>query len=59
MLWRIGWALSVWCRNVANRDYFELLSAQPGNSGLFVGMPGEPRTYGVTLRMALRPESRP
>jgi iron complex outermembrane receptor protein len=57
--WGNGWALSVWCRNVANRDYFELLSAQPGNSGLFVGMPGEPRTYGVTLRMALRPESRP
>jgi iron complex outermembrane receptor protein len=52
--WGQGWMLSVWCRNVANKDYYELLSAQPGNSGLFVGMPGEPRTYGVTLRMAVR-----
>lgn len=52
--WGQGWMLSVWCRNLADRNYYELLSAQPGNSGLFVGMPGEPRTYGVTLRMAMR-----
>jgi iron complex outermembrane receptor protein len=52
--WGQGWMLSVWCRNVADRNYYELLTAQPGNSGLIVGMPGEPRTYGVTLRMALR-----
>lgn len=52
--WGQGWMLSVWCRNLTNKDYYELLSAQPGNSGLIVGMPGEPRTYGVTLRMALR-----
>lgn len=52
--WGQGWMLSVWCRNLGNRDYYELLSAQPGNSGLFVGMPGDPRTYGVTLRMAVR-----
>jgi iron complex outermembrane recepter protein len=52
--WGQGWMLSVWCRNVADRNYYELLTAQPGNSGLYVGMPGEPRTYGVTLRMAIR-----
>ena len=52
--WGQGWMLSVWCRNVADRNYYELLTAQPGNSGLYVGMPGEPRTYGVTLRMAVR-----
>ena len=52
--WGQGWMLSVWCRNVTDANYFELLSAQPGNSGLYVGLPGDPRTYGVTLRMALR-----
>jgi iron complex outermembrane receptor protein len=52
--WGQGWMLSVWCRNVTDRNYYELLSAQPGNSGLYVGMPGDPRTYGVTLRMAVR-----
>jgi iron complex outermembrane receptor protein len=38
-------------------NYFELLSAAPGGSGLFVGLPGDPRTVGVTLRMALRRRS--
>ena len=49
--WADGWTLSVWSRNLLNKDYFDLLSAQPGNSGLYVGQPGDPRTFGVTLRM--------
>ncbi len=49
-----GWTVFVWSRNLLSRDYYELLSAQPGNSGLFVGQPGDPRTFGVTLRIALR-----
>jgi iron complex outermembrane receptor protein len=49
--WAGGWMLSFWTRNVLDHDYFELLSAQPGNSGLYVGLPGEPRTAGVTLRL--------
>jgi len=44
-----GWAISVWGRNLANTNYFEFLSAAPGNSGLYVGLPGDPRTYGITL----------
>lgn len=44
-----GWAVSLWARNIGNISYFELLSAAPGNSGLFVGLPGDPRTFGVTL----------
>jgi iron complex outermembrane receptor protein len=44
-----GWAIAVWARNVGNKDYFEFLSAAPGSSGLFVGLPGDPRTFGVTL----------
>jgi iron complex outermembrane recepter protein len=48
-----GWSLFVWSRNLLDKQYFELLSAQPGNSGLIVGLPGDPRTVGLTLRMAL------
>lgn len=46
---RDGWSASVWARNLGDINYFELLSAAPGNSGLFVGLPGDPRTFGVTL----------
>jgi hypothetical protein len=49
--WTDGWTITVWSRNLLNKDYFDLLSAQPGNSGLYVGQPGDPRTVGVTLRM--------
>jgi iron complex outermembrane recepter protein len=51
--WSEGWSLFVWSRNLLDKQYYELLSAQPGNSGLYVGLPGDPRTVGVTLRMAL------
>jgi iron complex outermembrane receptor protein len=49
-----GWTFSVWARNLFDRHYFDLLSAAPGNSGLFVGQVGDPRTFGVTLRVSLR-----
>jgi len=49
-----GWTLSVWSRNLLNKDYFELLSAQPGNTGLYVAQPGDPRTFGVTLRLTFK-----
>lgn len=39
----------VWLRNAFDHDYFELLAIQSGNTGLVVGQPGDPRTYGVTL----------
>jgi len=29
-------------------NYYELLSAAPGNTGLYVGQPGDPRTFGGT-----------
>jgi iron complex outermembrane recepter protein len=48
------WTLSVWWRNLLDTNYYELLSAAPGNTGLFVGQPGDQRTIGVTLRVALR-----
>jgi iron complex outermembrane receptor protein len=49
-----GWTISIWARNLFNKDYFDLLSAAPGNSGLIVGQPGDPRTIGVTLRFAVK-----
>jgi iron complex outermembrane receptor protein len=49
-----GWTLSVWSRNLLNKDYFDLMSVQPGNSGLYEAQPGDPRTAGVTLRVSLR-----
>ncbi|MGE0406642.1 MAG: TonB-dependent receptor [Candidatus Korobacteraceae bacterium] len=51
--WTDGWSASLWARNVLNKNYFELLSAAPGNSGLYVGLPGDPRTFGITLRRTL------
>jgi iron complex outermembrane receptor protein len=37
-------------RNAFDADYFEFLSTQPGNSGMYAGQLGDPRTWGVTLR---------
>jgi len=47
-----GWDFFVWSRNLADTHYFEFLNAAPGGSGLIVGLPGDPRTFGVTLRKA-------
>jgi iron complex outermembrane receptor protein len=44
------WDLSVWARNLLNRDYMQNLTVQAGNSGLILGTPSDPRTFGVMLR---------
>ena len=44
----------MWSRNLLNKDYFDLLTAAGGNTGLYVGQPGDPRTAGVTLRLTLK-----
>jgi len=49
-----GWTLSVWARNLFNTNYFDLLTAAPGNTGLIVGQPGDPRTAGLTLRFSVK-----
>lgn len=38
-----------WVRNAFDQNYFELLSTQSGSTGLIVGQPGDPRTYGLTI----------
>jgi len=45
-----GLTVFVWSRNAFNQHYFEQLLPAGGNSGLYVGVLGDPRTYGITLR---------
>jgi len=47
-----SWNVFGWVRNVFNKNYFELLATQSGSTGLIVGQPGDPRTYGVTVSRA-------
>jgi iron complex outermembrane receptor protein len=48
------WTLFLWPRNLFDKHYFELLTAAPGNTGLYVGQPGDARTVGLTLRLAVK-----
>jgi iron complex outermembrane receptor protein len=41
-----------WVRNAFDRDYYDFLVVGPGNTGLIAGQPADPRTYGVTLKLA-------
>jgi iron complex outermembrane recepter protein len=45
-----GVTIYVWCRNLADVDYFEQLLPAAGNAGHFAGVLSDPRTYGITLR---------
>jgi iron complex outermembrane receptor protein len=47
-----NFSLFVWSRNIANKNYYEQLQAAAGNSGLYAGVLGDPRTYGATIRYA-------
>lgn len=51
---RAGEGLEVfaWVRNALDAEYFEFLAVGPGNTGLIAGQPGDPRTFGVTLRLS-------
>lgn len=45
-----GTSISVWARNLLNKNYYEQLLAAGGNAGHFAAVLGDQRTYGVTLR---------
>ncbi|PAL22728.1 TonB-dependent receptor [Sphingopyxis sp. GW247-27LB] len=45
--------LSVWARNLFDKDYFQTLGAMPGATGIVTALIGEPRTVGLTLRTKL------
>ncbi|MFC3097474.1 TonB-dependent receptor [Alteraurantiacibacter palmitatis] len=44
-----GFNVFAWARNAFDTRYFEQLAVPSGNTGLIVGQPGDPRTYGLTL----------
>ncbi|OYY65569.1 TonB-dependent receptor [Sphingomonas sp. 28-62-11] len=46
---RDKWNAFAWVRNAFDQNYFDLLALQPGNTGLIVGQPGDPRTFGFTV----------
>lgn len=45
-----GWDVFAWTKNLFDKDYFEILSPGGSSSGYYAGLPGDPRTYGITLR---------
>ena len=42
-----------WVRNLFDVDYMEQLQVPSGNTGLIVGTPGDPRTWGLTIKTVL------
>ena len=48
-----GFSVYGWVRNAFKKDYFEQLMVGPGNTGLIVGLPGDPRTFGATIKLEI------
>ncbi|HWK42874.1 MAG TPA: TonB-dependent receptor [Croceibacterium sp.] len=45
-----GFNIYGWVRNAFDTEYFEQLNFGPSNTGLIAGVPGDPRTWGGTVR---------
>lgn len=45
-----GFDIYGWVRNAFDENYFEQLMVGPGNTGLIAGLPGDPRTWGFTVK---------
>ncbi len=45
-----GFNIYGWVRNAFDEEYFEQLAVTPGSTGLVAGQPGDPQTWGVTIR---------
>ena len=46
-----GLSAFIWARNLFNKDYHEQLLVAGGNAGQYASVLGDPRTWGVTLRL--------
>jgi iron complex outermembrane receptor protein len=46
-----GFDIFGWVRNTFGVNYFEQLAVPSGNTGLIVGQPGDPRTWGLTAKI--------
>jgi len=47
-----GTSVSIWSRNLLNKNYYEQLLPAGGNAGHYAGVLGDPRTFGITLRQS-------
>ncbi|PSO10945.1 MULTISPECIES: TonB-dependent receptor [unclassified Sphingobium] len=47
-----GFDVFGWVRNALGVDYIETLQVAPGNTGLIAGQPGDPRTWGGTIKFS-------
>jgi iron complex outermembrane receptor protein len=47
---RAGFDFYGWVRNAFGVNYYEQLQVPSGNTGLIVGNPGDPRTWGATIK---------
>jgi iron complex outermembrane receptor protein len=45
-----GWNGFLWVRNAFGAEYYDVLATQSGSTGLIVGQPGDPRTWGMTVQ---------
>ena len=45
-----GFEVYAWVRNVFDKNYIDQLFVGPGNTGLITGLPGDPRTWGGTIK---------
>lgn len=45
-----GWNGFLWVRNAFDAEYYDVLATQSGSTGLIVGQPGDPRTWGATVQ---------
>lgn len=45
-----GFSIYGWVRNAFDSEYFDQLLVAPANTGLIAGIPGDPRTWGGTVR---------
>jgi iron complex outermembrane receptor protein len=48
-----GWSVWLWARNLLDTDYYEMLNPVGGNTGIYVGFLGDPRTVGLTFRVSM------
>jgi iron complex outermembrane receptor protein len=47
-----GFDVFGWVRNAFDVNYIELLQVAPGNVGLIAGQPGDPQTWGGTIKVS-------
>lgn len=48
-----GLSISLWARNLLDKDYYEQLLPAGGSAGHYAAVLGDPGTYGITLRYSL------